>query len=216
MLDVTSKQCRSAEAKLKKARGRIRERDATISHLKQYIRNRQSALEWYKLQLPGGGPTDRTRRHGPGGTTAESSAAPSPAASVRSAAPTPDLRGVVPSSTTTAPIATLPPEVLAKLETIGSNEANMQQMIDELRQSKDSMAEEFRLSSQKLTDEISALKASTSAPPPKAEVTPGALEAKPQHPGGFGDAVLDDASPAGGDEAGWSVDIADLKSQITR
>jgi hypothetical protein len=217
MLDVTSKQCRASETKLKKARGRIRERDATISHLKQYIRNRQSALEWYKLQLPGGGPIDsRARGYVPGGT-AQSSVAPSPSVASPAGAPTPDLRGVVPQQT--APIATLPPEVLAKLETIGSTEANMQKMIDELRQSKESMAEELRLSTQKWSAEITALKeASTAAPvAPKEAAVPDAGEAKPQQPnrpGGFGE-IVDDSSPKGGG-AGWNVDIAELKTQITR
>mmetsp|Transcript_5601 Transcript_5601/g.12897 ORF Transcript_5601/g.12897 Transcript_5601/m.12897 type:complete len:1090 (-) Transcript_5601:173-3442(-) len=58
MLDVTSAQCREQEAKLRKARDRVNERDATIRHLKQYVRNKDAAMDWYKSQLPTTMPAD--------------------------------------------------------------------------------------------------------------------------------------------------------------
>jgi hypothetical protein len=42
----------SARPHVHRARDRVNERDHTISHLKQYIRNKDAAMDWYALQIP--------------------------------------------------------------------------------------------------------------------------------------------------------------------
>jgi len=51
LVDTAYAECRKTEQKLRRSRDRLRERETSITHLKQYIRNKNQALHWYKQHL---------------------------------------------------------------------------------------------------------------------------------------------------------------------